>query len=338
MEDSRMILAGDVGGTNTRLGLFDLEKNRPKLVTIEVFPSGQHQGLEQIVEQFLHRHSHEVTSACVGIAGPIKDGVCETPNLPWVADSRKLASLLHLDRVELINDLEANAHGISVLAPEDLVELYTGRPDPTGNAGLISAGTGLGEAGLHWVGDACQPFASEGGHVDFAPRNQLEIELLSYLLKVLGHVSYERVLSGPGLHNIYRFLVETGRGQEPPWLRDELHQKDPSAVISKVALERRAPVCEQALDMFVSIYGAEAGNLALKVLATGGIFIGGGIAPKILPKLKEPAFLEAFRAKGRMTDLLKDVPVHVIVNDKTALLGAARVAFFGIRMGRWASG
>jgi glucokinase len=333
-----MILAGDVGGTNTRLGLFDLDENLPKLMTIEIFPSAQHQSLEQIVERFIHQHAAKVTGACVGIAGPIKEGICETPNLPWVADSRKLAGLLHLDRVELINDLEANAHGISVLAKEDLVMLHAGRPDPTGNAGLISAGTGLGEAGLHWVEDSAQPFASEGGHVDFAPRNQLEIELLTYLLKELGHVSYERVLSGPGLHNIYKFLVATGRGEEPPWLREELQRKDPGAVISKVALERRAPVCEQALDIFVSIYGAEAGNLALKVLATGGIFVGGGIAPKILPKLKEPAFLEAFRAKGRMTELLKAVPIHVIVNDKTALLGAARVAFFGIRMGRWSGG
>ncbi len=332
-----MILAGDVGGTNTRLGLFELDQDRPTPVTIQIFPSGQHQSLEQIVEEFIKQHSHQVTGACVGIAGPIKDGICETPNLPWIADSRKLAALLGVERVELINDLEANAHGISVLSKEDLVMLHPGRPDPNGNAGLISAGTGLGEAGLHWVDEYYQPFASEGGHVDFAPRNELEIELLKYLLKSIDHVSYERVLSGPGLHNIYKFLIETGRGDEPAWLRDELQQKNPSAVISKAALECRAPVCEQALDMFVSIYGAETGNLALKVLATGGIFIGGGIAPKILSKLKGAAFIEAFWAKGRMTELLKGVPIHVIVNDKTALLGAARVAFFGIRMSRWAN-
>jgi glucokinase len=332
-----MILAGDVGGTNTRLGLFELNQDRPTPVTIQIFPSGRYSSLEQIVEEFLKEHPQQVSGGCIGIAGPIKDGVCETPNLPWVADSRKVAKLLGVETVELINDLEANAHGISVLSKEDLVILHAGEPDLNGNAGLISAGTGLGEAGLHWVDDYYQPFASEGGHVDFAPRNQLEIELLTFLLKSIDHVSYERVLSGPGLHNIYRFLLETGRAQEPAWLRDELQQKNPGGVISKAALERSAPICEQALDIFVSIYGAEAGNLALKVLATGGVFLGGGIAPKILPKLKEPAFLEAFWAKGRMTDLLKDVPVHVIVNDKTALLGAARVAFFGVRMSRWAN-
>ncbi|MBM3835988.1 MAG: glucokinase [Verrucomicrobia bacterium] len=324
-----MILAGDIGGTNTRLGLFELEQDRPKPITIEIFPSGQYSSLEQIIQEFLGQHPQSVTDACVGIAGPIKGHICETPNLPWKIDSRNLAQLLGLPKVELLNDLEANAHGISVLSKSDLVMLHPGRPDENGNAGLISAGTGLGEAGLHWVDEYYKPFASEGGHVDFAPRNQLEIDLLSYLLKTFGHVSYERVLSGPGLHNIYKFLVETGRGQEPDWLRDELQKKNPGAVISKVAMERRAPVCEQAHDIFVSIYGAEAGNLALKVLATGGIFLGGGIAPKILPKLQEPGFLEAFWSKGRMTDLLKAVPVHVIVNDKTALLGAARVAFFG---------
>jgi glucokinase len=332
-----MILAGDVGGTNTRLGLFELNQDRPQAVTIQIFPSGQYPSLETIVELFLKEHRQQITCACVGIAGPIKDGICETPNLPWIADSRKLAGLLGISNVELINDLEANAHGISVLSKEDLVVLHAGRPDSNGNAGLISAGTGLGEAGLHWVDEYYQPFASEGGHVDFAPRNPLEIELLVFLLKSMGHVSYERVLSGPGLHNIYRFLVETGRVEEPLWLKNELQQKNPSAVISKLALESRVPACEQALDIFVSIYGAEAGNLALKVLATGGIFIGGGIAPKILPKLKEPAFLDAFWSKGRMKDLLKDVPVHVIINDKTALLGAARVAFFGVRMDRWAN-
>lgn len=327
-----MILAGDVGGTNTRLGLFQLERNRPKLVTMEIFPSGKHGSLEEIVEKFIQQNAQPITAACVGIAGPIKDGVCETPNLPWIANSKTLGEVLGLHQVELINDLEANAHGISTLSKDDLVLLNPGKPDSSGNAGLISAGTGLGEAGLHWVGNYYQPFASEGGHVDFAPRNELEIELLAFLLKVFGHVSYERVLSGPGLRNIYRFLVETGRCEEPAWLREEMEKKDPGSVISKMALERRSPLCEMAHNIFVSVYGAEAGNLALKVLATGGIFIGGGIAPKILPSLKQPAFLESFWSKGRMADLLKSVPVHVIVNDKTALLGAARVAFFGVRM------
>jgi glucokinase len=332
LEHSRMILAGDVGGTNTRLGLFQLERNRPKQVTIQMFRSREHTSLEEIVEKFIETNPHPITAACIGIAGPIKDGICQTPNLPWIAKSRNVAEVLGLHQVELINDLEANAHGISTLSKNDLVVLHSGKAGSSGNAGLISAGTGLGEAGLHWVGNYYQPFASEGGHVDFAPRNKMELELLTYLLKVYGHVSYERVLSGPGLENIYRFLVDTGRFKEPKWLRDEMRKHDPSALISKLALECRSAICERAQEIFVSIYGAEAGNLALKLLATGGIFLGGGIAPKILPKLKEPRFLQAFWSKGRMSDLLKTVPVRVITNDKTALLGAARVAFFGIRM------
>lgn len=327
-----MILAGDVGGTNTRLGLFQLERNRPKQVTIQIYRSRQYSSLEEIVEQFIKDNPHPITAACIGIAGPIEAGVCQTPNLPWIADSRNVAEVLGLHQVELINDLEANAHGISTLSKNDLVVLHAGKRNASGNAGLISAGTGLGEAGLHWVGNYYQPFASEGGHVDFAPRNKIEIELLDYLLKIYGHVSFERVLSGPGLENIYKFLVETGRCKEPKWLRDEFRGQNPGAVISKMALERRSPICERAHDIFVSVYGAEAGNLALKLLATGGIFLGGGIAPKILPKLKERAFLEAFWSKGRMSVLLKSIPVRVITNDKTALLGAARVAFFGIRM------
>lgn len=329
-----MILAGDIGGTNTRLGYFDLEDRRPKSRLIEIFPSRKSNSLEEIVSQLIQKAPQKVEAACFGIAGPILDGVCTTPNLPWVVDSRKLAKLLGLDRVDLINDLEANAHGISVLRSEDLVELHAGKRDQRGNAGLISAGTGLGEAGLHCMGGEYQPFASEGGHVDFAPRNEIEIALLQYLLKKFEHVSYERVLSGPGLINIHRFLVDTGRGEEPAGLREQLAKENPGAVITKAALDRTDPLCEQAMDIFVSIYGAEAGNLALKVLATGGVFLGGGMAPRIVSRLQQPAFKEAFWSKGRMSRLLKDVPIHVIVNDKTALLGAARVAFFGVRIAR----
>ena len=329
-----MILAGDIGGTNTRLGYFDLEANRPRNQFLEIFPSRKAQSLEEIVAQFIQKRPQPVDAACFGIAGPILDGVCTTPNLPWVVDSRKLAQLLRLERVDLINDLEANAHGISVLKAEDLVELHAGKPDIKGNAGLISAGTGLGEAGLHRIGGEYQPFASEGGHVDFAPRNEMEIALLQYLLKKFEHVSYERVLSGPGLINIHRFLVDTGRGPEPAWLKEQLAKENPGAVITKAALEKADPVCDQAMDIFVSIYGAEAGNLALKVLGTGGVFLGGGMAPRIVSRLQQPAFKEAFWSKGRMSKLLKDVPIQVIVNDKTALLGAARVAFFGVRISR----
>jgi glucokinase len=204
--------------------------------------------------------------------------------------------------------------------------LNSGSPSPTGNRALISAGTGLGEAGLLAHPGGYEPFPSEGGHADFAPRNELEMELLRYLMDRFEHVSYERVLSGPGLHNIYQFLRDTGRGEEPSWLAEQLTHGDPSAAIATSALEGTSDICVQALDIFVSVYGAEGGNLALKVVATGGMFVGGGIAPKIIRKLSSSTFIKAFTAKGRMSHLLEDIPVRVITNDKTALLGAGRVA------------
>ena len=303
-----MILAGDVGGTNTRLAFFELKDQQLKKVALEVYPSGEHDSLKEIVSKFTSEHDVEIESACFGVAGPIKDGTAKVSNLPWLVDSQKLASLLDLDQVQLINDLEANAHGIAALEPKDFVTLNEGTSNPTGNEALISAGTGLGEAGLYWDGSDHQPFASEGGHADFAPRNELEIEMLSYMLKSCEHVSFERFLSGPGLVNIYEFLVQRDGAEQSDWLRDELasgDQGDQGPVISKAALENRDDVCVQSLDMFVSIYASEAANLALKVLATGGVFIGGGIAPKIIEKLKEPAFLESFFAKGRMSSLLE---------------------------------
>jgi glucokinase len=228
--------------------------------------------------------------------------------------------------VGLINDLEANAWGIATLSSDDIAVLNPGESDGAGNLALISAGTGLGQAGLHWDGTRYRPFASEGGHVDFAPRNRLEMDLLEFLLRQFPRVSYERVVSGPGLQNIYRFLRETGRGDEPPWLAARLREQDPNAVVAQAALSGESALCVQALDLFVALYGAAAGNLALTLLATGGVYLGGGIAPKILPKLKDPIFLNAFFTKGRLRPLLETVPVRVILNDQTALFGAARYA------------
>ena len=321
-----MILAGDVGGTNTRLAFFEVENGKLKQVALEIYPSGGHGSLKEIVSEFKAGYKIKILAACFGVAGPIKDGTAQISNLPWLVDSQKLATLLNLKEVQLINDLEANAHGIPALDAEDFVTLNEGAKNSTGNAALISAGTGLGEAGLYWDGSDFKPFASEGGHADFAPRNELEIEMLSYLLKSYDHVSFERFLSGPGLVNIYEFLVQREGAQQPDWLRKELANGSKGAIISKTALEDRDDVCVQALDMFTSIYASEAANLALKVLATGGIFIGGGIAPKIIEKLKAPEFLDSFFAKGRMDSILKKIPVKVIMNDQTALLGAARVA------------
>jgi glucokinase len=321
-----MILAGDIGGTKTRLAFFMTVGERLKSVAEETFPSHEYRGLGEIVHTFLARHQISPAQAGFGVAGPVIHGRSETTNLPWVIDAQQLATQLGIASVALLNDLEANAHGVAMLEAEDFVVLNQGAVGAKGNAAIIAAGTGLGEAGFYWDGVRHHPFACEGGHADFAPRNELEAELLRYLLRQFTHVSYERVLSGPGLYNIYQFLRDSGRGEEPPWLTEELRQHDPAAAISQAALAGRAALCMQALDLFVSLYGAEAGNLALKVMATAGLYVGGGIAPKIVQKLADSTFMQAFIAKGRMQPLLEAMPVRVILNDRTVLLGAARYA------------
>jgi len=321
-----MILAGDIGGTKTRLAYFDTGNAGLTLVADETFPSQNYNSLDEIVKNFVNKHSVSITRACFGIAGPVKRACVKTPNLPWLVDGHRLAQRLHLESVGLINDLEANAFGVACLGPEDFLVLSEGGGELVGNAAIISAGTGLGEAGLYWDGAQHHPFASEGGHADFAPRNSIELELLRYLIKQFGHVSYERVLSGPGLLNIFHFLRLKRKRKVPTWLKDEMEQRDPATVISEAAVKGRCEICVHTLDLFVSIFGAEAGNLALKVMARGGVYVGGGIAPKIVSKLKNSQFLYSFSDKGRMKSLLEKIPVHVILNDQAALLGAARAA------------
>ncbi len=321
-----MILAGDIGGTSTRLALFERRDGDLQIVAEHIYPSQQYPGLEEIARIFTAEHKVRVKQACFGIPGPVRDGRVTTPNLPWVVDARVLSQMLNTWAVRLVNDLEANAHGIAELKPGDLVTLNPGAAGAQGNTAVISVGTGLGEAGLYWDGKAHQPFACEGGHADFAARNELQAELMFYLRAKYQHVSYERVLSGPGLFNIYQFLRDTRRGEEPGWLAAELGQGDPSAAISRAALDNRSELCVRAMDIFIDAYGAESGNLALKTMATGGLYLGGGIAPKILPRLKAPGFVEAFAAKGRMRPLLESMPVKVILKESTAMLGAARVA------------
>lgn len=321
-----MILAGDIGGTNTRLAWVAAGGERLSVAEEATFPSREYANLEAVLERFLSSRRFPVERACFGVAGPVRHGRVDATNLPWVVDSRSLAKQLGLERVGLINDLEANAYGIVALEAKDFAVLNAGAADAQGNAAILSAGTGLGEAGLYWDGTRHRPFATEGGHATFAPRGALQTELLRHLLTEFQHVSVERVLSGPGLLHTYRFLRDTGHGEEPAWLAEQMAQRDPSAVIAETALKGKNGLCIQALDLFVAIYGAEAGNLALKIMATGGVFVGGGIAPKILPKLRDPMFLDAFSAKGRMKPLLLAMPVRVILNDKTALLGAAHYA------------
>jgi glucokinase len=321
-----VILAGDIGGTNARLAFFTVEDGRLKALAEHTYPTHQYASLEPVVEEFVTDNRLKPAHACFGIAGPVAQGRAAMPNLKWIVESTSLAKLLAIDRVTLINDLEANAYGIAALAPDDFEQLNAGAPDVRGNAAVIAAGTGLGEAGLYWDGRRHHPFACEGGHADFAPADDLQCELAQCLRKEFGHVSCERVLSGPGIFSIYRFLRDTGRGAEPAWLTRELAEGDPAAGISRAAMEGRSELCAQTLDLFVAIYASEAGNLALKLMATGGVYLGGGIAPRIIAKLKAPAFMREFTSKGRMQPLLEGIPVKVILNDKTALLGAARCA------------
>ncbi len=323
----RTILAGDIGGTSTRLALFDASAGGLALGAVEQYASREHANLETIVGRFRAGHGTPIDDACFGVPGPVAGGRVETPNLPWVVDGAVLARELGLAHVDLINDLQANAHGIFQLGATDLVALNAGAAGAAGNVAVISAGTGLGEAGMYWDGRHHHPFACEGGHADFAPHTDIEVALLLHLRQKLGgHVSWERVVSGPGLLNIYAFLRDTGRGTEPAWLRDAIAHGDPPAVISQTGLDGKSDLCARALDLFASAYGAEAGNFALKIMATGGVYLGGGIAPKVLTKLDPAGFTKSFAAKGRLQDLLERIPVRVITNEHTALLGAARYA------------
>ena len=324
MQSSKAILAGDVGGTKSRLGLFSISKDKYHLLFEKTFPSKQYRGLEIMVKEFLA--GKKTASACFGVAGPVFNGRARTTNLPWVIETKSLQKALGLQKVELINDLVANAYGISALDKKDFETLNRGKKRE-GNAALLSAGTGLGVAALFWNGEDHLPSPSEGGHAEFAPRNSLEMDLLRYLMDRFDHVSYEKVLSGEGLFSIYRFLRDSKRfGNEPKWLSERMVREDPAQVISETAKQTKNRLCSMALDLFTSIYGAAAGNLALQLMAVGGVYIGGGIAPKILWKLKGGIFMEAFKSKGRLSRVLTDIPVKVILNDRAVLLGAAHYA------------
>ena len=321
-----MILVGDIGGTHTRLALVSENKGRLSIERECIYSSREHAGLGEIVSDFIDRERAHPEAACFGVAGPVLNGRANVSNLAWVVDAGEISQILAISPVWLINDLLAHASGIEDLQNEDMVVLNAGTPSP-GNAALIAAGTGLGEAGILWDGSMHRPFPAEGGHADFAPNNEVELTLHGYLMKKFGHVSYERVLSGPGIKNVYDFLRDSGTEPEPPWLKEELEQApDPSALISRHGVAAKATICERTLDIFVSVYGAEAGNVALRMMAVGGIYISGGIAGKLLPKMQGPLFMKAFVSKGRMRSLLESVPVKVIVNEYIGLLGAARYA------------
>ncbi len=322
---SRVVLAGDVGGTKTRFGLFLIDGSGSRLLLSQTYLSKDFDELESVMEDFLPA-GERLSAAAFGVAGPVVAGEVKATNLPWKVSERALKKYLSLDAVSLMNDLVANARGIEVLRPGDFLTLNRGRRIE-GNRALLSAGTGLGSAVLFWDGARHVPSPSEGGHADFGPRDRLEVGLLHFLLEQYGHVSYERVLSGAGLFSAYRFLRGSGAyGKEPAWLTQRLKLEDPAAAITEAARLGKSKLCEATLELFVSIYGAAAGNLALQVMATGGVFLGGGMAPKLNWKLREGAFMRAFTNKGRLSPIVARIPVKVIMNDQAALFGAAAYA------------
>lgn len=320
-----MILAGDIGASRVRLAAFQAEGNQFLRIFEKTYKSQEHAGLAELVNDFVMSESILVHSACFGVAGPVRGGKSKISNLEWIIDARELASQLKLGSVGLINDLEAYAYGIDALESKDFETLSEGAEDAEGNRVVISARTGLGIAGMFWDGFRHHPFPCEGGHADFAPKNDVEMELAKYLCKKHEHVSCERVLSGPGIKNIYDFLRDTRKAEEPAWLGEQMTKaKDQPALISQLALEGKAAICDQTLSIFVSVYGSMTGNCALSFMATGGVFIGGSIAAKIVPKMRDPIFLNSFLEKGRMHSLLRDMPVKIILNDDAGIIGAAR--------------
>lgn len=321
-----MLLAGDIGATKTSLGVYSTEKGPREPIVEGTFPTDRYSSLEVLVGEFLAQANLAVERAVFGVAGPVMSGQATITNLSWRVDEAQLKKKLDLTSVLLLNDLKALAQGVPLLEPEDLYTLNKGVPTPGGTKAVIAPGTGLGEAFLTWDGSRYRAYASEGGHADFAPTNPLENNLLHSLQDKWGHVSYERICSGMGLPNIYDYLRDSGHAEEPAWLAEQLvGADDPTPVIVTAALDEKASceLCKATLTLFVSVLGSESGNVALKVLATGGVYLGGGIPPRILPALQQEGFMQAFLNKGRLSDFLKNVPVYVILNPKVALIGAA---------------
>ena len=329
-----MILAGDVGGTKVHLALYNFAEGKLACVREQKFPAHEYASLDDVVKKFLGAEGDRpaedlgaIAAACFGCPGPVRDGRLKLTNLPWQLDARLLQTSVGIEHIFLINDLEANGYGIPELGKDAIFALHTGDAAAVGHRGLVSAGTGLGEALLVWDGKTHRPLASEGGHADFAARNDREVALLHYLIKTLnGRVSFERVVSGIGIKNVYAFLRDDQGMEEPAWLKDRLAAEDPNAVIGECAENGSSEICHETMQMFASAYGAEAGNVALKILALGGIYLGGGISPKILKTLQNGAFTDAFLDKGRMRPILETIPVRVILDDTCALLGAAAYA------------
>jgi len=322
------VLAGDVGGTNTRLALCEVNDGKVLRLVHNIEPSASHGSLKEIIQAFASAHgADDVRAVCIGLPGPVRGRRAQLTNLPWVVDADQLERDLGLPSITLLNDLEANAHGLSTLADADFLVLREGSPERGGNAGLVSAGTGLGQAGMHFLRGKLYPFPTEGGHADFAPSNELEWNLLQYLQRTHEHVSWERVVSGPGLATVYEFLLERAGANAPQWWQEAQSNKEPAEAIA-ISADDGDEHANAAVDLFLGLYGAEAGNFALKIFATGGIYLGGGIAPKLAKRMKGSAFLDRFDGKGRMRRLVEQIPIKVVLNESAALQGAA---LFGAR-------
>lgn len=320
---STRILAGDIGGTTTRVAVLNFNGHELETLTKASYPSQQFTSLNEIIEDFQDTHQHILHAACFGVAGPVQQQTASITNLPWQISAANIAEHLDLARVSLLNDLEATAWGLRTLHENDVYTLQQGTELATGNAAIIAAGTGLGEAGFYFDGHKHHPFACEGGHADFSPQTELDMALLRHLQTRYEHVSWERVVSGTGLVSIHECLCQLRQQPIPDWLQQAMRESDPAAAISEAAQQGRDAICVEALGLFVHLYGVEAGNLALKIMATGGVYIAGGIAPKILQKMQDGTFIKAFCAKGRMQGLLERMPVRVVLNDEAALQGAA---------------
>ena len=319
------VLSGDIGGTKTRLAVIAVDGVRLCTEREQSYPSRDYAAFDELLGDFL-RGSDVPARATFGIAGPVQGRVVQTTNLPWRIDADALQARFGFGLCNLLNDLEATAYALPALAESDLLTLQAGAADASGNAAVIAAGTGLGEAGLFWDGKQHHPFATEGGHASFSPGDELEIAFLRHIQQQHRHVSWERVVSGPGLVSLHEFLRLHRHAPAPLWLAEEMQGNDPAASIAAAALSGRDEICVETLARFACLYGAEAGNLALKVMSRGGLYLGGGIAPKILPLLRDGAFLDTFLDKGRMRPLLEAMPVKVILNDRAALYGAALLA------------
>lgn len=330
LPQSGLVLAADVGGTKTDFALFEIRKGKLVSVKNQRFPTSDHASFVKALKTFHDDSSSTIDCACLGVAGPVDGDKVRGVNFAWEIDAQKLEKDLNIEKILLINDLQANAYGLSALVNSDFQIIAKGKMEK-GNAAIISPGTGLGEAGLYWDGSYFHPYATEGGHCNFSPVDNLDMELWNFLKDEFGHVSWERVVSGQGILNIYGFLRKFRNKKESKWLEDKL-KADPSAkVISAIALEGTDAVCVETMQLFLKYLAIESAQLALKAKTTGGIYIGGGIAPKILALIDRKDFIKNFTSVGRMEPLLKTIPVKIVLNDKTALMGAAYYASMEIK-------